>query len=166
MNNLPIHEISQVIQLAVAPVFLLAGIAGFLSVLSHRLSRVVDRTRSVDKSIHAAKTEEHQELLWIEANVLTQRTKIINWAIRFSVGSALIICVVVMCLFIGDFASFRLDKLIAYFFVAAMLLVILSLLFLLYEVSVSTKSLQHGIEHLIVESGRLTDERIYKPNDH
>ncbi len=160
MNSLPIHEISQVIQLAVAPVFLLAGIAGFLSVLSHRLSRVVDRTRNVDRSIHAAKSEAHQKLLWLEANVLKQRNKIINWAIRFSVGSALTICVVIMCLFIGDFASFRLDEVIAYLFVGAMILVILSLLFLLYEVSVSTKNLQHGIEHLIVRANSSVDDNM------
>ena len=97
MDNVPIHAISQVIQLAVAPVFLLTGIAEFLSVLSHRLSRVVDRTREVDRSIHEASTEDHQELLWLEAKVLEKRTLTINWAIRLSVGSALIICVVVMC---------------------------------------------------------------------
>jgi hypothetical protein len=38
MDSVPIHAIAQVIQLAVAPVFMLTGIAGFLSVLSHRLS--------------------------------------------------------------------------------------------------------------------------------
>jgi len=78
MDNVPVHEISQVIQLAVAPVFLLAGIAGFLTVLSHRLSRVVDRTRNVDRSIHVAQSSKHQELLWIEAKVLKQRTSTIN----------------------------------------------------------------------------------------
>lgn len=38
-----IETIATVIQLAVAPVFLLAGIAGLLNVLSIRLGRVVDR---------------------------------------------------------------------------------------------------------------------------
>ena len=152
MDTAPIHEIAQVIQLAVAPVFLLTGIAGFLSVLSHRLSRVVDRTRNVDRSIHEAVLADHQELLRMEAKVLGQRTQIINWAIRLSVGSALIICVVVMCLFIGDVALFKLGTFIAYLFVAAMILVILSLLLLLFEVSISTRNLQHGIEHLLVES--------------
>ena len=152
MENVPIHDIAQVIQLAVAPVFLLAGIAGFLSVLSHRLSRVVDRTRNVDRSIYESESEEHQEILWLEAKVLGQRTRIINWAIRLSVGSALTICIVVMCLFIGDVALFQLGALITYLFVSAMILVILSLLLLLVEVSISTRNLQHGIEHIIVES--------------
>lgn len=161
MDTAPIHEIAQVIQLAVAPVFLLTGIAGFLSVLSHRLSRVVDRTRNVDRSIHEAGLADHQELLRMEAKVLGQRTQIINWAIRLSVGSALIICVVVMCLFIGDVALFKLGTFIAYLFVAAMILVILSLLLLLFEVSISTRNLQHGIEHLLVEPNASSDAKRY-----
>lgn len=162
MDNAPIHEISLVIQLAVAPVFLLAGIAGFLSVLSHRLSRVVDRIRDVDRSIHEAESAEHKELLCLEGKVLAKRTRIINWAIRLSVGSALIICVVVMCLFISDVALFKLDAIIAYLFVAAMILVILSLLLLLYEVSISTRNIQHGIEHLIIESRSSINRNTYK----
>ena len=152
MDNIPVHEISQVIQLAVAPVFLLAGIAGFLTVLSHRLSRVVDRTRNVDRSIHVAQLSEHQELLRFEAKMLEQRMCIINWAIRLAVGSALTVCLVVMSLFIGDFTDFKLDALIAYLFIFAMLLIIISLSLLLVEVSISTRNLQHGIEHLIVDS--------------
>jgi len=76
-----------------------------------------------------------------------------NWAIRISVGSALIICVVVMCLFIGDFAVFNLGTLIAYLFVLAMLLIIVSLLLLMLEVTIHTQNVQHNIEHLLVESG-------------
>ena len=43
-----VETIATVIQLAVAPVFLLAGIAGLLNVLSIRLGRVVDRVRVVE----------------------------------------------------------------------------------------------------------------------
>ncbi len=40
--------VAQVIQLAVAPVFLLAGIGAFLNVCAGRLSRIVDRARTVE----------------------------------------------------------------------------------------------------------------------
>ena len=141
---------------------MLAGIVGFLSVLSHRLSRVVDCTRNVDRSIYEAKSGNHKELLRLEAKVLGQRTSIINWAIRLSVVSALIICIVIMCLFIGDVALFQLGALIAYLFVAVMVLVILSLLLLLFEVSISTRNLQYGIEHIIVEAASPTSTNIHK----
>lgn len=42
--------ISEAIQLGIAPVFLLTGIAGLLSVMTNRLARVVDRTRFVQQS--------------------------------------------------------------------------------------------------------------------
>jgi len=77
---------------------------------------------------------------------------IINWAIRLAVGSALAVCLVVMSLFVGDFSDFKLDALIAYLFIIAMILIILALLLLLVEVSISTRNLKHGIEHLIVDS--------------
>ncbi len=153
MDSVPIHAIAEVIQLAVAPVFMLTGIAGFLSVLSHRLSRVVDRTRLVDRFMHEISSKEHQVALCKEVRSLRKRTWIINWAIRLSVGSALVICVVVMCLFIGDFALFTLGTIIAYLFIAAMLLIILSLLLLILEVTIHTRNMQHDIEHLLVEPG-------------
>ena len=42
-----ITSIAHVIQLAVAPVFLLSGIAALLNVLNTRLSRIVDRARQL-----------------------------------------------------------------------------------------------------------------------
>jgi hypothetical protein len=40
-----IEEIARVIQLSIAPVFLITGIAGLLGVLSGRLGRTIDRAR-------------------------------------------------------------------------------------------------------------------------
>ena len=152
MEMLPVQEISQAIQLAVAPVFLLTGIAGILSILSHRLSRVVDRTRQVNRYINDEKSEDQQKMLLLEIKLLSKRTKIINWAIRLSVCSALAISIVIMCLFVGDFQLFKFSTVIAYLFFIAMLLVIFSLLLLLLEVNISTKNLSNNIEHLLVET--------------
>ena len=41
-----VTTVAQIIQLAVAPVFLLAGIGAFLNVCAGRLSRIVDRARA------------------------------------------------------------------------------------------------------------------------
>ena len=55
MQTLPsIMDISQVIQLSVAPVFLLVFIAGFLNALVSRLSRVVDRSRHLEAVLQEA----------------------------------------------------------------------------------------------------------------
>ena len=152
MQDAPIIEISQVITLAVAPVFLLAGIAGFLTVLSHRLSRVVDRTRQVNRYIRGATAKENKQSLEFEMRLLAKRTTVINWGLRFSVCSALAICLVIMCLFISDSVLINLSSLITWLFISAMILVILSLLLLLYEVNISTSNIKNNIYHLLVET--------------
>lgn len=147
-----ISAISGAIQLAVAPVFLLTGIGAILSVLAHRLGRVVDRARLVERRLPQVASEDYGQILQAETRVLWRRIAIINWAIRLAVSSALIICVVVMSLFLGDFALFNMGTLIAVLFVAAMLLLILALLLLLFEVSISTRKMQQGVEYLFPDT--------------
>jgi len=43
-----IAAIAHVIQLSIAPVFLISGVATFLSVLTNRLARIVDRARVLE----------------------------------------------------------------------------------------------------------------------
>src|SRR3546814_18900733 len=47
MTETNVATIANIIQLAVAPVFLLAGIGGILNVVAHRLARVVARVPSL-----------------------------------------------------------------------------------------------------------------------
>ena len=42
-----INDVARAIQLALAPVFLLTGIAAMLSVMTGRLSRIIDRGRAL-----------------------------------------------------------------------------------------------------------------------
>ncbi|MDT8398291.1 MAG: DUF2721 domain-containing protein [Pseudomonadales bacterium] len=147
-----IEAIAQVIQLSVAPVFLLAGIAGFLSVLSTRLGRITDRARIIERQIPLTQREEQQSLLQSEISSLWRRIRLINWAIRMCVSGALTICLVIVTLFIGDFVTFNLSILIALLFIVAMLLVISGLVLLLFEVSVSTRRMRQGMEIVIEEN--------------
>ena len=43
-----VSQVAQTIQLAVAPIFLLAGVGAFLNVCAGRLSRIVDRARDLE----------------------------------------------------------------------------------------------------------------------
>ncbi|HEX8580161.1 MAG TPA: DUF2721 domain-containing protein, partial [Allosphingosinicella sp.] len=49
----PVSTIGHLIQLAIAPVFLLAGIGAILNVLAQRLARVVDRARALEKEFES-----------------------------------------------------------------------------------------------------------------
>lgn len=147
-----IEAIAGVIQLAVAPVFLIAGIAGLLGVLSTRLGRIIDRARVVERRIPQAKREDQRQLLRLETTTLWTRIDLINWAIRLCVSGALTVCLVIVALFVGDFVTFNISAVIAVLFVVAMLLIISGLVFLLREIGVSTKTMRQGIESALEES--------------
>jgi hypothetical protein len=148
----PTAAIAGVIQLAVAPVFLLAAIAGLLNVMSTRLGRIIDRARIIERRILTAKGDEQRTLLRSETTTLWLRIALINWGIRLCVTGALTVCLVIVALFVGAFVAVNIATLIAVLFVVAMFLMIAGLLFLLREVNVSTRHMRQGME-IALEGG-------------
>lgn len=133
--NIQTNDIGHVIQLAIAPVFLLTGVATKLTVLMNRLARIIDRTRELQLQLRTdANPDPHCRP---ELDVLYVRWRLINFAISASTGCGFMICVVIACLFLGDTANLPLDRYIAGMFVLAMLALIASFMFLLREVFVS-----------------------------
>ena len=51
MINLHLGNIGQIIQLAIAPVFLLTGVGTNLTVLTNRLARIIDRSRALEEIV-------------------------------------------------------------------------------------------------------------------
>ena len=149
-----IEAISQVIQLAVAPVFLLAAIAGLLGVLSARLGRAIDRARVIEIRIPQARSAEQKNLLHAETTVLWTRIRLTIWAMRLCVSGALMICLVIVALFIGDLVTFDISLLIALLFIVAMLLIISGLVCFLREVAISTRRMRQGMEHALQGIGQ------------
>ena len=141
-----IQAIAQVIQLAVAPVFLLAAIAGILGVLSTRLGRAIDRARVIEIRIPQAQNEAQKGLLQAETTALWTRIRLTIWAMRLCVSGALMICLVIVALFVGDLVTFDISLLIALLFIAAMLLIIAGLVCFLREVAISTRRMRQGME--------------------
>lgn len=141
-----IEAIARVIQLAVAPVFLLAGIAGLLTMFSGRLGRIIDRARIVENRIPQAQTEAQRQLLHDETATLWRRIRLMSWAIRLCVSGALLICLVIIALFVGEFVSFNIAVVVALLFVAAMVLIVAGLVCLLREIAISAKRMRQGLE--------------------
>ena len=75
--------VAHVIQLAVAPVFLLTGIGAILSVLTGRLGRLVDRFRALSESNEVLLPMQAREL-----NILTLRARWVHWSIMLCTASA------------------------------------------------------------------------------
>jgi hypothetical protein len=131
--KIEIGDIGHIIQLSIAPVFLLTGVATKLGVLTNRLARIIDRSRELKDRLRTRQDAEDSE----ELRVLYQRWRLINYAITASTGCGLLVCLVIAALFLGDTTNLPLDKYIAGMFVLAMVALIFSFVCLLREVFVS-----------------------------
>jgi hypothetical protein len=133
-----------VIQLAVAPVFLLSGIGIVLTVLTNRLARVVDRARKLEEAARAGAAETLEERRQ-ELRIMARRTRLMNHAITLSTCSALLVAVVVVLLFLAAFLDFNATLAVAGLFILAMLSLIGALLLFLREVFLAIKALKIGV---------------------
>ena len=124
--------VSHVIQLAVAPVFLLTGVGAILSVLTGRLGRLVDRYRAL--------TETHKPLLpkqTRELEVLSVRAVWVHWAITLCTVSALFVAIVIGALFVGAVVDINPSRSVSILFIMAMTSLIIGLGCFLREISLS-----------------------------
>ena len=132
-----VTTVAHVIQLAVAPVFLLTGVGAILAVLINRLARVVDRFRVLER-MHPAAGADERGILDTEMAILSRRARLIHWAISLCTVCALFICIVIATLFSGSILGADLSGTVAALFIAAMLALISGLLCFLREISLAT----------------------------
>lgn len=125
------------IQLAIAPVFLLTGIAGLLGVMATRLSRVIDRARYFEQ--HWSDLDDRMRAASrVELQNLEHRRRVCSWSINFCTAAALLVCLVIVSLFADAFFETSLKWLAGALFVGAMLAVICGLVCFLREVYLAT----------------------------
>lgn len=141
-----IEALASVIQIAVAPVFLLAGIAGFLNVMSGRLSRIVDRARIVERRVSVGIEEPRLSMTRMELRTLWRRVHLINWSIGMCTASGLMVCTVIVGLFVGHFWQLHIAQSVVVLFILALLLLIVALILFLQEVHLATRVLHVGRE--------------------
>jgi hypothetical protein len=92
--------VAHVIQVALAPVFLLSGIATLLNVFSTRLARVADRVEQLTKAIDAA-TEAEAALLAAQLPALHRRSVALDAAVVLGAIGGAATCASVLVLFLG-----------------------------------------------------------------
>jgi len=142
-------QLAQIIQLAVAPVFLLAGLGAFLNVCAGRLARIVDRMRKLEPRILDSRGEEHDRLL-NEVRLLDRRSRIVSNAIFTTVLAALLISAVVILLFLAFLTGYRFGTAIALLFIAAMACTGLGFAVFLHETRLGIRAIQvraHILDH-------------------
>jgi hypothetical protein len=150
--NIQISDIGHVIQLAIAPVFLLTGVATKLTVLTNRLARIIDRTRVLEDRLKVSANAEYSS----ELELLYQRSHLVNFAIASSTACGLLVCVVIAMLFAGDTTGIVLDQYIAACFVLAMLGLTSSFVYFLREIFLSARFMRMQHQNSLHQPARPT----------
>ena len=150
--NLSVNTVADIVRIAVAPVFLLSGIASFVNVCTSRLSRIVDRSRQLEPKLLASRGAEHDRWLG-ELHVLDRRMNLVSWAISLSVLSAVLICAVVVLLFMASLSRLHFATAIALLFIGSMVAIGFGFAIFLVETRVGSRAvrirsdlLQHKVD--------------------
>jgi hypothetical protein len=129
----PLSDVAHVIQLAIAPVFLLTAVGTLLNVLVSRLGRSVDRRRTLVAAL--PKLDENiAATARAELGFVARRVRLIYTAIALAVTCALLICLLIAMAFIDALITTDLSQLVAILFVLAMVALIGSLALFLREI--------------------------------
>jgi Protein of unknown function (DUF2721) len=139
-----ISGIAHVIQLAIAPVFLLTAIGTLIMVLTNRLGRAVDRSRVLEDRL-ASLQETEAVPVHVELRLLARRIRLVYVAIVLAVLSALFVSLLIVVAFAGAFVATNLTRLVAVMFVVAMLALTGSLVVLLREIFLAVTSARLAI---------------------
>ena len=134
-----ITDVADAIRLALAPVFLLTGIAGLLNVMTSRLARIVDRGRRLSER-HGTEPAVARDTLVREVGNLERRRHFTAIAITACTSAALLLCTVIVVMFLEVLFHAPLNWFIAVLFTASTLALVVGLAYFLREVHLSTKN--------------------------
>lgn len=134
-------DVAHAIQLALAPVFLLTGIAGLLNVMASRLARIIDRGRTLTEQ----ELPQHLQdpvVFQKELARLERRRHYASLAISACTCSALLVCVVVAVIFLQVMLQVEFKWLISGLFTASTLILVVGLAYFLREVHLATRTVR------------------------
>jgi len=158
IEDTAVNTISHLIQLAVAPVFLIAGVGAILGVLSQRLARIIDRAERLNVKINQSVQEEGYTrrasdisvetvtALKMQRHYLQIRARNMNTAILFCILTGLLVASVIMTMFLSSFFVFDGGLFIAALFILGMGAFMISLSLFIREIFMATYFMQREQE--------------------
>jgi hypothetical protein len=141
MNPDNVIDVARLIQLAVAPVFLLTAVGTIIGVLSIRLGRAVDRSRALEERLRQL-APEGQKAAREELNILARRVRLVYASMTLAVVCALFVGLLIAVAFVDAFVTLDLSKFIGLLFIGAMLAFILALMVFLREIFLAVTSVR------------------------
>lgn len=142
-----LQDVTHLIQLSVAPVFLLTAAGTTLAVLSTRLARIVDRGRVLEERLARAPAPEAAPMR-DELGALVRRARLVHLALTSGAASALCVCLLITAAFVGFVLDARFAPAIAALFVAATLFFAGALVLFLREVFLAIRHFRLGASRL------------------
>ncbi len=131
-------RVQQVVQLSLAPAFLLSGIGAIMNVIMSRMIWIARRVENIEEKMEAHRTaKQARELAW-----LLRRRKLMQGAIMFSTAAAVMISLVIGLLFISSYIYAQIGTVIALLWVLTMALLVTGLGFFLFETRLAARGAQ------------------------
>jgi len=138
-----INTVSHLIQLAVAPVFLLAGVAGVLNVLVNRLSRIIDKSEKLTEKLATNRedkpVDKKANFIKKQRAYLGVRVSNMNFAILSCTMTGFLVSLVIMIMFLSAFFAFGGASYISILFIMAMASFIIALALFLKEIFMASR---------------------------
>jgi MFS family permease len=140
-RDVNLGDAAHAIQLALAPVFLLTGIAGMLNVMAGRLARIIDRGRQLTEH-PMPDTTGHPRPIDLELASLGRRRHLARSAITACTFSALLVCTVIAALFVEVLVQVELRGLVGLVFTGSTVALVVGLAYFLREVHTATQTVR------------------------
>lgn len=122
-------QVQQVVQLSLAPAFLLSGIGAVMNVIMSRMIWIAKRIEGIEDTDEGQRSDrQKREIGW-----LMRRRRLMQGAIMFSTAAAVMISLVIGMLFISAYITAQIGTLIALLWVLTMALLVTGLGFFLME---------------------------------
>lgn len=128
-------RVQQVVQLSLAPAFLLSGIGAIMNVIMSRMIWIAQRVDKIEDKLEDERTPKQMR----EHGWLMRRRKLAQGAILFSTAAAVMISLVIGLLFISAYITAQIGTLIAMLWVLTMALLVTGLGFFLMETRLAAR---------------------------
>lgn len=137
-----LNAVSQGIQLAIAPVFLLNAVAAMIGAVAGRLARIIDRARHLEVLIEDAPQSPKLTRMLDELKLLRRRSALVNWCIALLILCAILIGSTIIFLFFGETLEVNFARTATVSFMGGVVSFLLALMCFFAETLLSAKILK------------------------
>jgi Protein of unknown function (DUF2721) len=142
LSGSDLSAVSQGIQLAIAPVFLLNAVAAMIGAVAGRLARIIDRARHLEVLIEDAPKSPKIERMHDELKLLRRRGALVNWCIALLILCSILIGLTIIFLFFGETLEVNFARTATVSFMGGVASFLLALLCFFAETLLSAKILK------------------------